>query len=117
GPGTPVLLPVLLGEGYHKRGLGLERIAELTSFNPARVYGLYPQKGDIRIGGDADLTLVDLNKVKKVQAGDFEMFGDHLPCEGLEIKGWPVMTLVRGKTVMKDGKIVANAGWGRFLAR
>jgi dihydropyrimidinase len=117
GPGTPVLFPVLLGEGYHKRGLPLERIAELTSYNPARVYGLYPQKGDIRIGTDADLTLVNLNRVKTVQAKDFEMFGDHLPCEGLEIKGWPVMTLVRGKVVMRDGKIVGNSGWGRFLAR
>jgi len=117
GPGTPVLFPVLLGEGYHKRGLPLERIAELTSYNPARVYGLYPQKGDIRIGTDADLTVVDLNRVKTVQAKDFEMFGDHLPCEGLEIKGWPVMTLIRGKVVMRDGKIVGNSGWGRFVAR
>jgi len=117
GPGTPILLPVLLGEGYHKRGLPLERIAELTSYNPARVYGLYPQKGDIRIGTDADLTLVILNRVKTVQAKDFEMFSDHLPCEGLEIKGWPVMTLVRGKMIMKDGNVVGNVGWGRFLAR
>ncbi len=117
GPGTPVLFPVLLGEGYHKRGIPLEKIAELTSYNPAKIYGLYPQKGDLRIGTDADLTLVDLNKVQTVQAKDFEMFGDHLPCQGLEIKGWPVMTVVRGKIVMKDGKVVGNSGWGRFLPR
>ncbi|MCJ7493925.1 MAG: hypothetical protein MUP68_06750 [Deltaproteobacteria bacterium] len=75
------------------------------------------RRGDIRIGTDADLTLVILNRVKTVQAKDFEMFSDHLPCEGLEIKGWPVMTLVRGKMIMKDGKVVGNVGWGRFLAR
>ncbi len=117
GPGTPVLFPVLLGEGHHKRGIPLERIAELTSYNPARVYGLYPRKGDIRVGADGDITLVDLNLVKTIQGKDFEMFGDHFACDGLEVKGWPVLTMVRGKTVMKEGKIVGDSGWGRFLPR
>jgi dihydropyrimidinase len=117
GPGTPVLLPVLLGEGYQKRKIPLERIAELTSYNPAKIYGLYPRKGDIRVGTDADLTLVDLNKVKTIQAKDFAMYGDHFPCDGLEVKGWPVMTIIRGQTVMKDGKIVAEAGWGKYVGR
>lgn len=116
-PGTATLLPVLLSEGYHKRGVPLGRIAEVVSANAARLYGLYPRKGALEIGSDADLTLVDLETEKTVRAEDLGSFADYSPYEGRRLKGWPVHTLVRGQWVMRDGKIVTDEGIGSYLPR
>jgi len=116
-PGTATILPVLLGEGYHKGRLSLPRIAQLLCRNPARIFGLDRRKGDFFVGADADLTIVDLDKVREVRAAELGSYSDYSLYDGWSFKGWPVMTIVRGTVVMRDGEIVGPAGHGRFLKR
>ena len=89
-PGYAVLqthLPVLLHEGVNKRGVALEKIVELTSKNPAEIYGVYPQKGTIAVGSDADLVVVDLDKEQVVDASKNYSFSDFSLYEGRTLKG------------------------------
>lgn len=116
-PGTPYLLPIMLSEGYHKRNIPLTRIAETLSLNPAKIYGLYPEKGDINVGIDADLVIVDLDKEYILKADDIEQFSDYILYEDLKVKGYPETTIVRGKVVVQDGKVVGESGWGNFIKR
>ena len=114
-PGSATLLPVLLSEGVHKRRVSLEKVAELTAYNPAKIFNLFPRKGTIQVGSDADLCIVDLERSRTVNHGMLLSCSDFSVYEGWTLKGWPVMTIVRGKTVMKDGQIVGPQGHGRFI--
>jgi dihydropyrimidinase len=114
--GTALLYPVLISEGYHKRRLPLERIAELASTNPAKAYACHPRKGAIAVGADADLAIIDLDKEQVVTAGLLHSAQDHTPFDGVRLKGWPVQTILRGRTVFKDGEVTAPAS-GEFLNR
>mgnify|MGYP005873762793 CR=1 FL=1 len=67
-PGSVTLIPILLSEGVHKRKVSLGKVAEITSLNAAKIFNLFPQKGTIQVGSDADLCIVDLNLSKKVEA-------------------------------------------------
>jgi len=116
-PGTATLLPIVLSEGYHKRGLSLERIAELLSENPAKLFNMYPRKGSLQVGSDADLTIVDLNLKKKVKATELGSFSDYSLYDGWVLTGWPVLTMVRGQVVMREGKIITKQGYGKFIPR
>jgi dihydropyrimidinase len=112
------ILPVLLSEGVNKRGLSLEKVVEISSYNPARYYGIYPQKGTISVGSDADMVVVDLNKeVTWNNAGMSPSNADWSIYEGWKFKGWPVMSVLRGQTVMEGGKIVAKPGYGKYIPR
>lgn len=118
--GTPTLsmnLPVLLHEGVHRRGLPLRRVAELLALAPARIFNLYPAKGTIRVGGDADLTVVDLGLEREVRAAELGSFSDYTIWDGQRLRGWPIMTVSRGRIVARDGKFVGAPGMGRYLAR
>ena len=118
-PGSGLLLPLLLHEGYHRRGLPLDRIVELTSANAAKIYNM-PSKGGIAVGKDADLLVVDPDLERTVDHAVSESFSDYSPYQGMALKGWPVRTLVRGRTVMLDGRITDEARaapWGRYLDR
>ena len=114
--GTALLYPVLLSEGYHRRGLSLERIANLVSANPARAYACHPVKGSIAVGADADLVFVDLEKEQTVTPALLLSEQDHTPFEGTKLKGWPVQTLVRGRTAFREGQVLGEPA-GRFLRR
>jgi len=116
-PGTATLLPVLLHEGHHKRGLSLQRVCALLSTRPAQIFGLDDRKGDLRPGLDADLTLVDLNLVRTVKADELGSYSDYSLYDGWTFKGWAVETVVRGETVMRDGRLVGPPGHGRYLRR
>lgn len=116
-PGTPFLLSQMITEGYFKRGLGLQRVAELTSYNTAMLYGLYPRKGDIRIGSDADLAIVDLDKEVTLSVKDYEMFSDFILYEGMKVRGMPIMTILRGIVVMENGKILKKSHKAEYLSR
>jgi dihydropyrimidinase len=116
-PGTGLILPVLLSEGVHRRGLPLVRVAELTARNPAQIYGLYPRKGTLQVGADADLAIVDLDAERAVHHADLGSFSDYTLYEGWRLRGWPVLTVVRGTIVMQDRKVVGPPGHGRYLAR
>ena len=117
-PGLPVLgthLPALLHYG-RMRGVPLEILIERATRSPARVYGIYPQKGTIAVGSDADLVVVDLELERVVRAEDLQGMSDFSPFEGKRLRGWPVATIKGGKIIARDGKIVATAN-GRYLPR
>lgn len=116
-PGTATILPLMISEGYHKRGISLERIVELISYNPANIFNLYPQKGTIMVGSDADLAIVDLNLEQTVTPSLIQGFCDYTIFDGWKVKGWPVMTLLRGEVIVKDGQLIATKSRGRYLAR
>lgn len=115
-PGIPCSLTVLLSEGVHKRGLALERVAELIASNPARIFGLRG-KGMIAVGADADLTLVDLDAERTIDASTWGSRAEFNLYEGWTMKGWPIATIARGQFVYRDGEILSEPGCGRFLAR
>ena len=109
------MLPLLLSEGVHKKRISLEKVAEITAFNPAKIYNLFPRKGTIQVGSDADLCIVDLNVSKEVKPDMLKSPSDFSVYEGWTVKGWPILTMVRGKIIMKDGEIVGPKGHGRFI--
>ncbi|MFB3886624.1 MAG: dihydroorotase family protein [Thermodesulfobacteriota bacterium] len=110
-------LPVLITEGHLKRGLPMERIAEITSYHAARIFNLYPKKGTLSIGSDADLVVVDVGLEKKVKKEMIKSLSNFSVYEGRTLRGWPVLTLCRGKVIMRDGEIVGDRGWGVFVER
>ena len=116
-PNMPMILPVVLSEGVHARGLPLERVAEITSANVARIFGLWPQKGSLQVGADADIAIIDLNETRTVTAAGLQGRADYSIYEGMELTGWPVRTLVRGKTVSQNGQVMASGGNGRYIYR
>ncbi len=116
-PGTATILPVLLSEGYHKGRLSLQRIAQVLTSGPAGIFDIAPAKGDIAVGGDADFALVDLDRERVVDAAELGSYSDYSLYDGWNLKGWPVATILRGVTVMQDGKVVGKPGYGKYLAR
>ena len=112
--GTEYLLAALVSEG-RKRGLSYNRMAKLTSYNPARRFGL-ASKGDIAPGLDADLAILDPNETWVVRAADSESRQGYTPFEGLELSGRVKTTFLRGKRVFDGGKIVGKPT-GKYLHR
>jgi dihydroorotase-like cyclic amidohydrolase len=97
--------------------LSFERLVEVTSRNSARLYGLAPAKGEIRPGADADLVVVDMNLSKTFSAADRKSKCPWSPYDGMTLKGWPVMTFVRGEMVADRGRICVSPGYGRYVPR
>jgi dihydropyrimidinase len=116
-PGVGTSLPILISEGYHKSRLSLERIAEVTSYNVAKMYGLTPRKGLLEMGADADFAIVDLKLEKTITPELVQSWCDWNLWDGLKVKGWPVRTVLRGQTIMLDGKPMGEPGFGRYIAR
>jgi dihydroorotase-like cyclic amidohydrolase len=116
--GLATLLPVLLSEGVNTGRILLEKVAEVTSFNPARTFGFYPRKGAIQIGADADLVIVDLERTQEVNA---ETTQSHYSSavDGRTLRGWPVLTIRRGEVIFADGRVPDSVrpGSGRVLER
>ena len=108
---------VAFSEGYKKGRLSLERFTEIFSTNPAKVLGLYPQKGTIQIGSDADLVLWDPDVEKTVTLDDLHQPSDYSIFVGMEAKGWPVTVILDGKVVVEDGKLYGKPTDGRFIKR
>lgn len=109
-PGVETRLPILFSEGVGKGRISLQRFVALTSTNPARLYGLYPQKGSIAIGADADLTLWDPTLTRPIRQADLHHGCDYTPYEGMEVAGWPVRTILRGRTIALEGQVATDAG-------
>jgi D-hydantoinase len=115
-PGLEVLLPVLLN-GVAEGRLTMERLVAVTSLNPAKIYGLYPRKGTLSPGADADLVVVDPNLVKTLGHQDLQTKCPYSPYLGKTFRGWPVMTMVRGECVADRGSIAGAVGYGRYVPR
>jgi allantoinase len=111
------MVPVVLDEAFHRRGMALDAFARLISERPARIAGVYPRKGSLLVGSDADLVLWDLNDPWVINSGS-QQFSKNpwSPFEGRKIQARVVRTLLRGQTVYADGEIRVGAGFGRFLS-
>ena len=116
-PGLAARLPIMFSEGVAKGRIDLNTFVRLTATNPAKMFGLYPRKGSIAPGFDADLVLWDPARKTTLSNPLMQHVIDYTPYEGLELTGWPVATLRRGVVVMRDGKVQAEPGSGQFLAR
>lgn len=116
-PGLTARLPILFSEGVSKGRISLDEFVRLTATNPARLMGLAPRKGSISIGADADLALWDPKAKRTITNALMQHAIDYTPYEGLEVTGWPVMTIRRGEVVMRDGVVQAEPGTSRYLPR
>jgi dihydropyrimidinase len=116
-PGAEHRLPVLYTLGVAQGRLSLPELAEIFSTRPARLFGMAPQKGAIVAGADADLVVIDPDATKPIVAGDhFGPIG-YSPYDGMQLSGWPVLTVRRGVVCADAGRVSASAGDGRFLHR
>lgn len=115
-PGVATRLPILFSEGVMKGRIDINRFVALTSTNHAKLYGLYPRKGTIAIGADADIALWDPDKRVTLTNDLLQHGADYTPYEGTEVRGWPTQLLVRGRTIMKDG-VFGSSGTGSYLSR
>ncbi len=109
-------LPILFSEGVMKGRIDINRFVAVTSTNHAKLYGMYPQKGTIAIGSDADIALWDPRERVTLTNEILQHGADYTPYEGLEVRGWPVRLLVRGQTIMERGSVV-EAGQGQYQSR
>ena len=116
-PGLETLVPLVYSEGVVKRGLPLTWMARVLAENPARIFGLYPRKGAIRVGADADLTIIDPEPEVTIRVADHKGVAGWTLYEGWAERGRPWMTLLRGNVLLRDGKLEQTPGFGRFLAR
>jgi dihydropyrimidinase len=122
-PALETQLPTLWSVGVSHEGLALEdgrsanRLVEAMSTAPAKLHGLYPRKGTIAIGSDADLVLFDDNRREVISQARLHSRAGYEPCEGMEVVGWPVATYSRGELIARNGGIVAKPGRGQLLKR
>src|SRR5262249_50385804 len=107
----------LFSEGVRKNRLSLERFVEVTSTNAAKLFGLYPRKGTVSIGSDADLIIWDPDKRRTVRATEHNSNVDFSLYEGWEGTGWPVHTLRRGEVIASEGRVVETASRGKPIHR
>ncbi len=114
-PGCEVRVPVIYQEGVAKRGLSLEKFVDVISTNAAKIFGMYPKKGIIAPGSDADIVVFDPNKKHSLNAADLHMGTDLSVYEGMEVTGWPTETILRGKVIVENEKFVGIRGEGQFI--
>ncbi len=90
---------------------------QITSTNAAKIFGMYPKKGTLEKGSDADITMINLKKEKTVTTELFGGFSDYIVYDGWKLKGWPVKTIVRGKTIADDFEVIGKRGYGKMVLR
>ena len=111
-PGVETRLPLLFSEGVNKGRIDLGTFVALTATNPAKLYGLYPRKGTIAVGADADLVIWDKDREVVITNDKLHHNCDYTPYEGLSVRGWPAVVLSRGEVVVEEGKLLAQPGPG-----
>lgn len=111
------MLPMFFSEGVNMRKLPLTRFVEQTSSNAAKIFGLYPRKGVIQAGSDADIAIWDPQRSDAIRAEVDHSKSDYSVYEGWQVKGWPVTTIRRGEVVYDAGKIAGRAGTGQLIKR
>jgi len=116
-PGVEERIPLLFSEGVVKKRISLRRFVELCSTTPAKLFGLYPQKGVLRRGSDADITLLDPEKRVRIRHSMLHAHVDYSVYEGMEVQGWPMTVISRGKVLVREGRFFGCPGDGRFLPR
>jgi dihydropyrimidinase len=110
-------MPLLYSEGVRKGRISLERMVAVTATNPAKLFGLYPRKGVIAVGADADVVIWDPDLKRTIRDDDILSNGRFSIFSGWEVTGWPIVTIRRGQVVYENGRIVASPGSGRLAPR
>jgi len=113
-PGVETQMPLMLNEVNAGR-MSICDYVRMSSYNPARIWGLYPRKGSLQPGADADIAMVDLSRDHVIRDAEIQSRSKISPWDGRKIKGLPVHTLVRGRFVMKDRRLADTKGWGRSV--
>ena len=116
-PGAELRMPILFSEGVSKGRLDLTTFAKVTSTNAAKLFGMYPKKGTIRVGSDADLVLFDPEREVDITRLILHDNTDYTPYEGMHVKGWPILTMIRGTVVVENERLQVKPGFGNFLRR
>ncbi len=116
-PGVEARVPVVFSEGVSKGRITPQKFVEIISTNPARIAGLYPQKGTLAVGSDADIMILDPEKEVTLSLSTMHNPSDFTPYEGVKVKGFPIATISRGSFIWKDGKVVGQKGHGKFVKR
>jgi dihydropyrimidinase len=116
-PGIETRIPLMFSEGVMQYKITLNRFVEVNCTNPAKVMGLYPQKGVLKEGSDADIVIIDPDKKTTVTNDMLHQNVDYTPFEGFELEGYPILTMSRGKIIAKDNKFIGKKGDGKFLKR
>ena len=114
--GAEARMGIVYSEAVSKRGMSLRQFVDVTSTNAARILGLYPRKGVIAVGSDADLALIDTNQRRRLTLADFHV-ADYSPWEGWEITAWPQTTILRGRVLTDRGQLLAEPGYGELVPR
>jgi len=114
--GIEIRMGVNYTEAVVRRGMSLEQYVAATSSNAAKLLGLYPRKGAIAIGSDADITLIDPTVKKTLAMTDLHL-RDYSPWEGWEIEGWPTTVLLRGKVMVDNGRLLGSPTDGQLIPR
>jgi dihydropyrimidinase len=117
-PGVETRLPILFSEGVVKGRISLNQFVALSATNHAKMYGLHPRKGTIAIGADADIAIWDPERKVTISQSLLHHGSDYTPYEGIEVTGWPVTTMVRGKVIVREGALAEAGGRsGQHIAR
>jgi len=116
-PGSETMVPLLWTHGYRTGRFSLNRLVDLVSTQPAKIHGLYPRKGTIAVGSDADIVIIEPSKSKVVDHRELDTNCDWNPYQGWKLGGYPDVVLSRGTVVVNEGKFVGKVGHGRFIER
>ncbi len=117
-PGCETMFPLLYTHAYRRRGFSLNKLVRITSANAARIHGIYPRKGTLEEGTDADIIVIDPEKSEKINPEKMVADTDWSPYEGQELYGFPEYTICRGKIVVGEGKLKENIeGHGQLVKR
>jgi len=116
-PGVETRLPIFFSEGVSKKRISIKQFVEQTSTNHAKIYGLWPHKGSIDIGFDADIVLWDQNKKTKIHQKNLHHGSDYTPWENFEVTGVPITTITNGRVVFQDQKFISTKPFGKFISR
>jgi len=114
-PGLETRMSLLMSHGVLNGRIDVHNFVALTSTNAAKLYGLFPKKGTIAVGSDADLVIWDLDTPRTIQNSALHHNVDYTPYEGIKVQAWPAVTLSRGVVVWQDGVYLGNPGHGQFL--
>jgi D-hydantoinase len=116
-PGTGQILPVMLSEGVNKGRIDITDVARVCSENVARIFGIYPRKGRIAVGSDADLVIVDIDREHTLSRDEGYSIAGYSLYKGVTFRGWPVTTVLRGEVICHENEVVAEPGYGEYVPR
>lgn len=116
-PGIEARMALIHHFGVNGGHISMERFVELTSSNPAKIFGMYPQKGTIAVNSDADIVIFDTDKEVTISIDNLHEEVDYTPYEGFKVKGYPIATFSRGELIAEDGEYIGDEGRGLLLKR